>query len=225
MRLSASYINLFVGLLWCAQTQAELNFPKLTGRVMDQAGLMSVQVSQRLENQLQAHEAATKNQIVIVTLNSLQGVTIEEYGYQLGRAWGIGQKGENNGVLLIVVPKDRKVRIEVGYGLEGKLTDAISSNIIQSKILPNFREKKFETGIIEGALGIVDALGGQYQFSEVSDKDKKEVPWWVVFFLPLIFLRRFGLGGFYGHHGGGHRGGGFKGGGGGFGGGGASGGW
>jgi len=206
-----------------------VSFPKLTGRVVDQVGLLDKNVARELETKLQAHETATKNQVVVVILKDLQKISIEEYAYQLGRAWGIGQKGENNGVIMLVVPSLRKVRIEVGYGLEGTLTDALSNNIIQTVMLPSFRTGNFEKGIGEGIEAIIQVLGGQYQFSKPQKRAEEPPSWWFIFFLPLIFLRRFVGRGFYGHHGhhgGSHRGGGgFSGGGGSFGGGGASGGW
>ncbi|MAV30853.1 MAG: methanol dehydrogenase [Porticoccus sp.] len=227
----SSRISIGLLLLWVSLPLiAEISFPPLTGRVVDQAGLLDVETTTRLEQQLQAHEAATGNQLVVVTLKDLQqGLAIEDYGYQLGREWGIGQKGKDNGVLLIVVPSLRKVRIEVGYGLEGVLTDALSANIIQAVILPRFRDGNFALGITEGVDAIIQAMGGQYSYRPPQNQSNELPPWWVIFFLPLIFLRRFGMGGFYGHHGGHYggsrRGGGFGGGGGGFGGGGASGGW
>ncbi len=110
-----------------------------------------------MTGKLAALESSTGRQVVVATLPSLQGYEIEEYGYQLGRAWGIGQQGENNGALLIVAPKERKVRIEAGYGLEPVLTDALSALIIQNEILPAFREGQFERGIVAG----VDAIDRQ----------------------------------------------------------------
>tara|TARA_R110001592_G_scaffold87572_3_gene258536 strand:+ start:5208 stop:5897 length:690 start_codon:yes stop_codon:yes gene_type:complete len=218
-------VLLLASLALMAETNS-VAFPKLTGRVVDQVGLLDKNVALKLETKLQAHETATKNQVVVVVLKDLQKISIEEYAYQLGRAWGIGQKGENNGVIMLVVPSLRKVRIEVGYGLEGTLTDALSNNIIQTVILPSFRTGNFEKGIGEGAVAIIQVLGGQYQFNKPQKQAEEPPPWWFIFFLPLIFLRRFGGRGFYGHHGGSHRGGGgFSGGGGSFGGGGASGGW
>ena len=99
-------------------------FPTLTGRVVDDAGVLDASTQSQLTDMLAAHERATGEQVVVVTLDSLQGFSIEDYGYQLGRYWGIGQKGKNTGAILIVAPKEHKVRIEVGYGLEGTLTDA-----------------------------------------------------------------------------------------------------
>ena len=98
---------------------AALSFPPLTGRVVDDAGVLSSETQQRLTALSAEHEQQTGNQIVVVTLKSLQGTEIETYGYQLLRAWAIGQKGKNNGALVIIAPNERKTRIEVGYGLEG----------------------------------------------------------------------------------------------------------
>ncbi len=115
---------------------------------------------------LVTHEGATGEQVVVVTLDSLQGYSIEDYGYQLGRHWGIGQKDKNNGVLLIVAPKEHKVRIEVGYGLEGTLTDAASATIIQNYILPSFKRGDFNAGVLAGTTSILQVLGGNP--SEIS---------------------------------------------------------
>jgi uncharacterized protein len=147
-----------VALAWAAL--AEPTFPALTGRIVDQAGLLDASARARLEAKLQELEAKTTTQLVIVTLPSLEGYDIADYGYQLGRHWGIGQKGSNNGVLLIVAPKDRRVRIEVGYGLEGTLTDAVSRLIIDHAILPRFRVNDFAGGIERGADDIVQVLSG-----------------------------------------------------------------
>ncbi|MGD8570618.1 MAG: TPM domain-containing protein [Gammaproteobacteria bacterium] len=151
---------------WLVPLQAAPTFPELSGRVVDLAGLLSSNAKRRLTKELEKHEQATSNQVVIVTVNSLQGYTIEDYGYQLGRHWGIGQEKRNNGVLLIVAPNERKVRIEVGYGLEGTLTDALSHNIIQTRILPYFRKNQYEKGIEYGTAAILSAVQGTYKPSK-----------------------------------------------------------
>jgi len=143
-------------LLWLGVTQAAPTFPPLTGRVVDEAGLLSPGVREAITAELAEHEAATSNQVVVVTLKSLQGYNIEEYGYQLGRHWGIGQAERDNGVLLIVAPTERKV------GLEGILTDALTHDIIQNRILPRFRQQHYEMGITEGVTGILAVLQGSY---------------------------------------------------------------
>ena len=133
------FLLLAVGAMPVSAVAAGPNFPVLSGRVVDDAGILNDGTIQNLTGMLEKHEQATGEQVVVVTLKSLGGYAIEDYGYQLGRKWGIGQKGKNTGAMLIVVPGEHKVRIEVGYGLEGKLTDAISRTIIDDDILSNFR--------------------------------------------------------------------------------------
>jgi uncharacterized protein len=137
-----------------------LTFPPLTGRVIDEAGILDAPTRAGLQQKLADLEAKSTDQLVVVTLKSLQGTSIEDYGYQLGRAWQIGQKGKNNGALLIVAPTERKVRIEVGYGLEGSLTDAVTKLIIENSILPRFRANDFAGGITRGVDDIVSVLSG-----------------------------------------------------------------
>ena len=141
--------------------QSTPEFPELTGRVVDRAEMLSPQVEARLSQMLQAHEQASTEQVVVVTVPNLQGYPIEDYGYQLGRHWGIGQEGEDNGALLIVAEEERKIRIEVGYGLEGRLTDADSSVIINRIITPAFRQGDFQSGIVNGAAAMIQVLGGE----------------------------------------------------------------
>jgi uncharacterized protein len=137
-----------------------LEFPALTGRVVDEANVLDSAQRAALTDKLAALEAKTTDQLVVVTLKSLQGTSIEDFGVQLGRHWQIGQKDKNNGVLLIVAPSERKVRVEVGYGLEGTLTDAMSSVIIQTAIIPRFKANDFAGGIGRGVDGIIDVLTG-----------------------------------------------------------------
>ncbi len=135
------------------------DFPKLSGRVVDEAHVLTPAVVTSLDAKLAALEQQTGKQLVVATVPDLQGYAIEDYGYQLGRTWGIGQKKVNTGVILLVAPNDRKVRIEVGYGLEPVLTDALTSVIIQSKILPAFRAGDLPGGIEAGADAIIEQLG------------------------------------------------------------------
>jgi uncharacterized protein len=237
-----------------AVVYAALSFPTLSGRVVDDAGILSPDTRDTVTNLLAEHERQTGNQVVVVTLKSLQGTTIEQYGYQLGRAWGIGIKGKNNGALLIVSPSTHDVRIEVGYGLEGLLTDAQSKLIIENDIIPHFRGGDYDGGVTAGTIALVHLLGGNSvdtgapppapAASHQQDDDGGGFPIWIAiiviwlvfgrFFWPLLFLgRRSGWGsgggwsggGFGGGSSGGFGGGGFSGGGGSFGGGGASGSW
>ena len=137
---------------------ADPTFPALSGRVVDQAEILSAADEASLTTKLAALETKSTDQLVVVTVSSLQGYAIEDYGYKLGRHWQIGQAGANNGVILLVAPNERKVRIEVGYGVEGVMTDAYSSLIIQREILPRFRDNDYPGGIIAGADAIIEQL-------------------------------------------------------------------
>ena len=138
----------------------EIEFPQLTGRVVDVATILSAKTEARITDLSAVHESRTTNQVVVATLPSLQGRTIEEYANRLFRHWGIGQKDKNNGVLLLVAPNDRKVRIEVGYGLEATLTDALARAIIEQNILPAFRAGDLQRGVVDGVTSIIRASGG-----------------------------------------------------------------
>ncbi len=135
-------------------------FPVLTGRVVDGAELLSPAQEAEMAASLAVLEAKSSDQLVVVTVPSLEGYAIEDYGNRLARAWAVGQKGKDNGAVLVVAPNDRKVRIEVGRGLEPILTDALTSVIIQSTILPRFRRGDFAGGIIAGVKDITDSLTG-----------------------------------------------------------------
>jgi len=238
---------LFALLALPAQTtwaQAAPTFPALSGRVVDDAHILSPGTTNDLTQKLAALEAKTSRQLVVVTLPSLQGLEISDYGYQLGRAWGIGQKGMNNGALLIVAPTEHRVRIEVGYGLEPILTDAFSSVVITTQISPQFKKGDFDAGVEAGVAALIQQLSletsaaeqkaaaAAAQLHQGSQDDNTGAPALVVFLVILfIIFRVFGGWGFLpfllmgGGRGFGGGGGGFGGGGGGFGGGGASGGW
>jgi len=129
-----------------AQTASDLKFPQLTGRVVDDAHLLTPEQVGALDAKLAALETQSQRQLVVATVPDL-GLEIEDYGYRLGRAWGIGDKGRNDGAILLVAPNQRKVRIEVGYGLEGILTDALSAIIIQREIVPRFKSGDYAGGI------------------------------------------------------------------------------
>jgi len=133
-------------------------FPALTGRVVDDANILSSDTKAQLTDKLAALESKTSRQLVVVTIPSLEGYEISDYGYQLGRAWGIGQAKLNNGILFIVAPTEHKTRIEVGYGLEPIITDAFSSVIIQTQVLPKFRAGDFNGGVLAGADALIQQL-------------------------------------------------------------------
>lgn len=255
MRL-AGLFGLLLALLvapvgFAATAPAGPQFPALTGRVVDDAHVLDAATQADLTAKLAALEQQTTRQVVVVTLPSLGGADIADYGNQLLRKWGIGQKATNNGALFIVVPSEHKVRIEVGYGLEETLTDALSSVILQEKVLPKFRAGDVQGGVVDGTDAIIQQLGAdpgaaQAQVVQAQRAPRHRgnplgaiVPLMVVFFvMTSVFRRRGGgggggigwllpmmfLGGSRGGWGDGGGGGGWGGGGGGFGGGGGSGG-
>src|SRR5580765_6799981 len=143
MRLATALLAFLVVI---APAWAAPKFPALSGRVVDDAAILSSGTKADLTQKLAALESKTSRQLVVVTIPSLQGYEISDYGYQLGRAWGIGQAKLNNGIVFIVAPNEHKTRIEVGYGLEPIVTDAFSSVVIQSQVLPKFRSGDFNGG-------------------------------------------------------------------------------
>ncbi len=149
-------------MLVASPLQAAVEFPELTGRVVDEAELLSSSEAGRLSDLLEQHEDRTGNQVVVVTVTSLRGQSIEDFGRALGNYWGIGQADEDNGVLLVVAPVERKVRIEVGAGLDHALTDSRAQAIIERRILPMFREEDYARGIVNGAGAILGVLDGIY---------------------------------------------------------------
>lgn len=224
---------------------AQWAFPPLSGRVVDSAQMLGSSTEQQIEAMFQAHEQRSGEQLVVVTLPDLQGRSIEELGVALGRHWGLGQKSRDNGALLIVVRDERKVRIEVGYGLEGRLTDAQASLIINRLLVPAFRQSDFDGGVLAAAQAMVQVLGGD-PLEPSAERAAGEAPKGSLislFGFLLVMVLAVMSGGGRGDSGravllgallggisrgagmGGGGGGGFSGGGGGFGGGGASGGW
>ncbi len=183
---------------WGAFANAAPTFPQLTGRVVDEAEILSPQTEAQLTQLSADIEKAASDQFVVVTLKSLQGYEIEEYGYQLGRNWKIGQKDVDNGILLIIAPNERKVRIEVGYGLEGNMPDMLANRIIREKIIPAFKAGDMEGGIVAGAQAIDETLKlspedrqARLQESGITQENQSsgEVPiGLIIFLIILIFI-------------------------------------
>jgi uncharacterized protein len=241
--IAALFAALWIGAAW-----AGANFPPLSGRVVDQAHILSPMTIADLERKLADLERKSGIQLVVATVPSLGGEEIEPYANELFRAWKLGEAKKDNGVLLLVAPNERRVRIEVGYGLEGTLTDAVSGIIIRNAIAPRFKAGDFDAGVTRGVDDIITALttdSGEWK-PKASDMRAEHNPSLfdalapILIFLFIMFIvsrvgRRGGGnvvfipmgmgGGFRGGFGGGSGGGGFSGGGGSSGGGGASGSW
>jgi len=188
--LAALLFVLCVGLAHAAEPV----FPPLDGRVTDAAGVLSPEVLRRITEKLKAHEDASGDQLVVATVPSLQDLTIEDYANRLFRAWRLGEAKRNNGALLLVAPNDRKVRIEVGYGLEGAITDAVSKVITTTAITPKFRQGDIPGGIEAGADAILSIMAGdaeQWQRRAPVRSDAVngiEVVFWIIVILFLVIV-------------------------------------
>ena len=217
--------------------------------MLDRAGLLPLQSAQALERSLSDFERSTGHQVVVHVTPSLEGLEIEDYSIKTAEAWKVGQRKLDNGVILTVAPNERGVRIEVGYGLEGVLPDAVAARIVRDVILPEFRAGRMDEGVLAGTRAILAVISGETLPLPAQDRpapSKWIVLLWIVFVVLMLVSRGlfytplFGgpgmgrtrrgsglppFGGGFGRGGGGFGGGGFSGGGGGFGGGGASGRW
>lgn len=191
----------FVSFLTSAQNIPERPDPPRL--VNDFAGVLSPEEEQQLERQLVAYDDSTSNQVAIVLVKTLDDYPIEEYALRLFRGWGIGNKKTNNGVLILAAIDDRKIRIEVGYGLEGAIPDITANHIIQNDIAPNFRSRDYFQGLSQAAASIVKAAAGEYKAPANYRKKKgggSAIPFgFIVFVIIMIILfggRRGGGGGF-----------------------------
>lgn len=249
MRATAVALALLTGIAaGLAARAGEPAFPALSGPVVDQAAILGPATEQALDAELREHQTAHGSQVVVVTLSTLGGYEIADYGFRLGRHWGIGDAARDDGALLIVAPNERAVRIEVGRGLEGVLTDALSRIIIEREVLPRFKQGDYDGGVRAGVTAMLGTLRGSgYE----PPPPKRGFPIGLVvvsivglglLLVVLMFAGGASMGGGGYHAGRGARhgnwsaggfggggfgggGGGFRGGGGGFGGGGASGRW
>jgi len=181
------------------QLASAQDFPALSGRVTDAANIIPADVETRLTQKLEALEQQSQRQFVIATIPDLQGYEISDYGYRLGREWGIGDKERNDGVLLIVAPNERKVRIEVGYGLEPVLTDGYSFLIIDNEILPRFKAGDMPGGIEAGADAIITQLTlppeeAQKIAAQAASQQQADMPAiWPGLFFNIFFVLFFVL--------------------------------
>ena len=180
-------------LVFCAATAFALDIPRLKGRVNDYASMISSRAEAELESKLKGLEQTDSTQIVILTVPSLEGEVMEAFTMRVAEAWKIGQKGMDNGVLLFASKADRKLRIEVGYGLEGPLTDLLAGRIIDHEITPLFKAGRFDEGFIKGVDSIAAAVKGEYKASGKNRRqgnkgklDGGALLFFVIFFFALI---------------------------------------
>ena len=205
----------------------DVSYPAASGYVVDQSGIIDSAAQSRMEGWILELKQKTTAEVAVVTVDSTEPLSIEEYAVNLFQRFGIGQKGKDNGVLLLIAYKDHHMRIEVGYGLEGAITDAYSSRIINTIITPEFKQGNFSDGIEKGTAAIVTLIAKEYNVTltgvpQPVYQDQQGGSFWVLLFIVCIFISFFfsrGGGMFLpmgGYYGGGYGGGGFGGGGGGF---------
>ncbi|MCA9376924.1 TPM domain-containing protein [Candidatus Nomurabacteria bacterium] len=151
---------IWICILSVSSVYAQLKFPEPTGFVNDYENIISN--DEELEAKLNAYEKETTNEITVVTVPDFQGTTIEDYAVKLFEAWGIGKEDRDNGILILVSASERQSRIEIGYGLEGALTDAESGRIQDNAMIPSFKEDDYTTGINNGVDAVIEAIAGEY---------------------------------------------------------------
>ncbi|MBU0942941.1 MAG: TPM domain-containing protein [Proteobacteria bacterium] len=178
-------LSLLAGLPCFAPPLAALNVPTLKGRVNDTAAMLSQETIANLNRTLASFETSDSTQIVVLTIPSLEGEVLEEFAIKVVEAWKIGQKDLDNGALLLVSRDDRKIRIEVGYGLEGRLTDLVSGRIISGVIVPMFKKGRFDQGISDGVTAMMQAVKGEFtaSASPAGAKNAKNDPAGLFFLL------------------------------------------
>jgi uncharacterized protein len=180
IRSIAAVILIFIGAAAVA-----LDIPFLSGHINDTAHMLSQETVMELERMLTAYEDSTTNQIVLLTITSLDGEALEDYTLRVAETWKLGKKGVDNGILLLISKDDRKLRIEVGYGLEASVTDAVSSGIINGIITPRFKQGDFEAGIRDGLIALMQAADGTLSLDALHASSDDEFP--LVFFLLFWF--------------------------------------
>ena len=240
---------LVIAVFFTASGVFALDVPRLKGRVNDYAGILSASTESSLDASLSNLESTDSTQIVVLTIPSLKGDSLEDFSIRVAEKWKVGQKEHDNGAILLVSKNDRKLRIEVGYGLEGKMTDLISGRIIRDIVIPNFKTGNYDRGVSDGVQAMIAVVKGEFKETskpKSSSRDSGSSAFPFIIFVIIIFINFLSRFRRYGRHGrgsglgwfivgaalsGGRRsggfggGGGFSGGGGGFGGGGSSGSW
>ena len=187
-------------LAWLAlatATFAQTAIPDLTGRVVDQVGILHPTTERVLTEKLAGLERKTGAQVAVLTIESLSGEPIEDYAIRVARAWKLGREGRNDGVLFLVVRGDRKTRIEVGYGLEGRLTDALAGRIIRTEVTPHFRRGNYNSGVSNGVAAILDAIDPQAlpspdRYRAPPPQDSWDTDWIGIAFVAVWALIFFG---------------------------------
>ncbi len=175
-----------------AKSVSALDVPALSGRVNDYAGMLSGHTEQQLDTNLGQLEKTDSTQIVVLTIPSLEGDNLEDFSIRVAEAWGVGHKGKDNGAILLIAKKERKIRIEVGYGLEGSLTDMISGRIIRNIITPNFKSGNFDKGVLDGVQAMIGVVKGKFKGQKPGTQISASPPDLFGFFVVLMLINMLG---------------------------------
>ncbi|BCW92861.1 MAG: hypothetical protein KatS3mg007_0755 [Thermoanaerobaculum sp.] len=178
----------FAALVCAAVAAAALEVPYLSGRVNDLVGLLNEETRARLEQKLAGLEQATGAQMAVLIIPSLEGENLEDFSHRVASTWQLGQKGKDNGVLFLIAKNDRKMRLEVGYGLESVLTDATCRRILDNLVRPHFRAGRFDAGVEEAVAAVAALISGEKQVDQVVPKKRsaQNAPWYFRLFIFLI---------------------------------------
>lgn len=192
IKMKKLQLFLYIGLLSFISIFANNDFPEpIPGRMVnDFSDILTSEEEYRLEEKLVKFNNETSTQIAIVTLDDIKGYDINEYAAMLGEKWGVGQKGKDNGIVILIAPKLRKVSIQVGYGLEGIIPDAIAKRIIQNEIIPEFKNGKYFTGLDKATNILISLAKKEYSAEEYSKKTaaKNELPIFLAFFILAVII-------------------------------------
>src|SRR6185295_8685552 len=169
-------MNLAIAIVLCLG----IEYPKQAGLVNDFAGVLDVPTKARITATLEGLEKSKNFVLVVVTVKSLEGRSAEDYTVGLANAWGIGQKGKNNGVVFLVAPGDRALRVENGYGAEGTLTDIESKLLMEERVVPAFKEGRIAEGIVAGTEALAAKLGGGAVSSQPAKQETPQIPGWLI---------------------------------------------
>src|SRR5579862_8066972 len=160
MRGARSSVTLLLFAICQSAAAGAVDVPFLSGRVVDNAEILKPATREQLSAAMKAHEDKSTDQLAVLTVPTIDGEAVEQYATRVFEAWKLGQKGKDNGVLVLVVPEDRKMRIEVGYGLEGSLTDVAANRIIRNLMTPRFKENNYDQGVVDGVNAVIAQLEG-----------------------------------------------------------------
>lgn len=195
MKIKTLFSSLLAILLLVGLAGAVVRYPDSVGHVNDFANLLAPDVERKLEQELRIYKEQTSIEIAVVTVKSLEGLSVEDYTIGLARKWGLGEKKKDNGVVLLVAPNERKVRIEVGYGLEPDLTDSQAGRVIRDTIVPLFKQSKIADGVVSGVAGILSELG-EKPYAERLEERKNQPksssdggrPLWLIVTIAIVII-------------------------------------